>query len=326
MKKFVACVLVVVASCLLVLGCDRQVGNPVNPDLLDGSDGFSDFNPVDVDSQYTQDELDGMFADTIKEDNYSSLTISDYLAAEKMMITDFPDKALNLRGRTVISNTTSSPARFVGIITSFWPNGRMTTGSGYMVGSKHVLTAGHNVYFAQFGGYARAILFSPGLNRDVFPYGTSNVNASRTPRAWITSANKEADVSVLRLQHSLGYRTGWIYLEAWYSSDTSSRSCRMNGYDGDAFSYYGKPVQMTRSGTANVLQDWAFRATNRYAANFYAPAGSSGGLLWRVASGGIPVAIGVSTDGNAFGLSRSQGVRMTPALTDLVRAFKADYP
>jgi len=79
--------------------------------------------------------------------------------------------------RKQITDTTQYPWTTIGQLWMVFPNGETYTGTGTLIDGQHVLTAAHNLYGKDIGGWAKTVYFIPARNGDERPYG--NVAASR---------------------------------------------------------------------------------------------------------------------------------------------------
>ena len=57
--------------------------------------------------------------------------------------------------RTRVNNTTKVPYRWTAYLEATWKDGSVTTGTAFMVGINSAVTAAHNVYNTNKGGYAK---------------------------------------------------------------------------------------------------------------------------------------------------------------------------
>jgi len=74
--------------------------------------------------------------------------------------------------RQRINTTTEYPWSTIGQLWMSFPNGESYTGTGTLIDGKHVLTAAHNLYGKDIGGWAKSVYFMPARNGDDYPYGT----------------------------------------------------------------------------------------------------------------------------------------------------------
>lgn len=74
--------------------------------------------------------------------------------------------------RTRVMDTTSFPFEAQGQLIMQFPNGEEYTGTATLIDHQHVLTAAHNLFGNDIGGWARNVWFIPARNGDKKPYGT----------------------------------------------------------------------------------------------------------------------------------------------------------
>ena len=99
-----------------------------------------------------------------------------------------------------------------------YPDGREFVGSGVMVDSFHVLTAGHVVYDYAEGGWASQILVIPELNGSSEPFGTARMTYERTYDTWMSysqahpgsTSTNALDIGLITLDKTIGNETGWM--------------------------------------------------------------------------------------------------------------------
>jgi V8-like Glu-specific endopeptidase len=81
------------------------------------------------------------------------------------------------------------------IIETF-PNGRTQGVSGFMVDKTHVLTAGHAVYNAAFGGWITSATVTPDCQGNgAHPYGQAKEVRAGTFNSWVNWSNAHRDGS-----------------------------------------------------------------------------------------------------------------------------------
>ena len=62
--------------------------------------------------------------------------------------------------RTRVNNTTKVPYRWTAYLEATWKDGSVTTGTAFMVGINSAVTAAHNVYNTNKGGYAKGVILA----------------------------------------------------------------------------------------------------------------------------------------------------------------------
>jgi V8-like Glu-specific endopeptidase len=170
-----------------------------------------------------------------------------------------------LESRTVFSLIPvppNAPSPFTAIvkIEGTFPDGESYVGSGFLVDSYHILTAGHLVYEYDDGGFATRITVIPELYGTSEPFGEATVTKERTTPAWqaFSAAHPDMtgpdaqDIGLITLNRQIGNGTGWmsfghsndvsiynpgaIFDTAGYPADPAS------GYDGLHMAYSSGPI------------------------------------------------------------------------------------
>jgi glutamyl endopeptidase len=109
--------------------------------------------------------------------------------------------------RVRISDTDKLPWRMIAAL-SLKPKSPFTSmfvGTGWFVGPKTLLTAGHCVYSdSDFGGWIGSIEVSPGRNDAKFPYGTVTATRFSATKAWQDGSDPDYDIGCIHLDEPLG--------------------------------------------------------------------------------------------------------------------------
>jgi TPR repeat protein/V8-like Glu-specific endopeptidase len=109
-------------------------------------------------------------------------------------------------------------------------------GSGVMVGPRHVLTAGHNLYDHDRGGWATEVIFAPGRNEDTYPFGDARGRKLLTFKEWVDPVNRDKDaydLGLVILDSPLGDYTGWSGLLSGPVILFEGREMSLTGYPGN---------------------------------------------------------------------------------------------
>ena len=214
--------------------------------------------------------------------------------------------------RVRITNTAVYPWRVHASLRITAADNSMWIGTGWFVGPRILITAGHVVYIKGSGvpgrdGWVKKIVVMPGRNGSSLPYGSTVSSRLWTVNGWANSANHEYDYGAIILSSSLGNRTGWLGNGNW--SNLNNVGANISGYPGD------KP-----SGT----QWYAARRVDSSSARkvYYdidTAGGQSGSAVYRFHNGGrYGIAI------HAYGGSRvNSGTRINSAVFKNIKAWKA---
>lgn len=73
--------------------------------------------------------------------------------------------------RQRVTDTTAYPYITQGQLIMQFPNGKRYHGTGTLIDKQYVLTAAHNLFGNDIGGWANAVWFAPARNGDDVPYG-----------------------------------------------------------------------------------------------------------------------------------------------------------
>lgn len=198
-----------------------------------------------------------------------------------------PETQCGRDDRVRISPATGLPWRMICQLIIRRADGGGSRCTGWFIGPRTVMTAGHCVYSHSAGGWARSIEVVPGMDASNRPYGSLVGRSFRSVRGWTRNPDPNYDYGAIILPNgSLGSRVGWFGFAAL--SDSSLRNLLLNssGYSGD------KPI-----GTQWYNAGRITRVTNRRL--FYmldTASGNSGGPTWRFRNG-VRHAVGIHAYG-----------------------------
>lgn len=137
--------------------------------------------------------------------------IEETPALEPLQLLQFPpDRAIIGRDdRRLVNDTTSFPWKAICNLISTWRRDGQTfaaRGTGFLVGPRTVITAGHLVHsdtvpagLNQQLGWANQIEVIPGRNGDQRPFGSAMASAFGTTTAWIENRDRHWDIAVVSL-------------------------------------------------------------------------------------------------------------------------------
>jgi V8-like Glu-specific endopeptidase len=107
-------------------------------------------------------------------------------------------------------------------------------GTGWLVGPRTILTAGHCVYSTDFfGGWASAIEVSPGRNAATFPYGTIASRSFSSLDRWVEQQEPDFDIGCIHLEEAIGRQTGWFQVGTLPPEELERYLVNVSGYPGD---------------------------------------------------------------------------------------------
>lgn len=148
---------------------------------------------------------------------------------------------------------TGYPARCAVRLKVSFPNAE-GTGSGVLIGERHVLTAGHNVFAREHGGWAYTVECIPGQGA-IAPYDRRfEAILATAPQSWITAETQEEDWLLLTLGIPIGRALGWLSLASLPVSQLEGRRCACLGqyaarYEGKVSVYSETALHLTSKTT-----------------------------------------------------------------------------
>jgi len=132
--------------------------------------------------------------------------------------------------RTHIVETDEAPWRMVCALTIDGPAGTYL-GTGWLVGPRTIVTAGHCVYDAnEMGGWANKITISPGEDGDELPYGRLESTKFSTVDLWQKNQDPNFDISAIHLPEPIGDRVGWFQVASLTDDQLKDYMVNVSGY------------------------------------------------------------------------------------------------
>jgi glutamyl endopeptidase len=132
--------------------------------------------------------------------------------------------------RTHIVETDEAPWRMVCALTIDGPSGTYL-GTGWLVGPRTIITAGHCVYDAnQMGGWANKITISPGQDGDERPYGSLESTKFSTVDLWQKNQDPDFDISAIHLTEPIGDCVGWFQVASLTDDQLKDYLVNVSGY------------------------------------------------------------------------------------------------
>lgn len=220
--------------------------------------------------------------------------------------------------RVQITPVATGSYRAVVEIEVVWPDGTSSRGSGAMIGRNDVLTAGHAVYSAQHGGYAKDIYVFPGRDGLGTPYGFAMGTAAKTTPEWeafggfgneLAFAN---DVGVITLDRNVGDLVGW------YNYRSGGSAGQYTGAQVVSVGYPGDKPYATQWSVAGQVDESTGTALN-FTSGLDIFNGQSGSPVF--AAGSTTILAVVSNESNDG--KRNQAVRISDSFAATIAAFTA---
>jgi glutamyl endopeptidase len=112
--------------------------------------------------------------------------------------------------RARVVDTTAFPWRTVCKLIVTFKNGQKFSGTGTLVGRKHVLTAGHMIYSHENGGWPTMVEVIPGLDGTYMPFGKVYATKFQSFLYWVDSKDPNYDLALVTVNVEVGDTTGWL--------------------------------------------------------------------------------------------------------------------
>ena len=225
--------------------------------------------------------------------------------------------------RVAITDTDKYPWRMIAALRLIPrpPFSSSFIGTGWFIGPKTLLTAGHCVYSqTDFGGWIGTIEVSPGRRGSKFPFGTVTATRFSALTVWQTTSNPDYDIGCIHLDEPLGNTVGFFKLASLEDAQLDHAFLNISGYPGDRDNGKLQYFHANR-----VLKTSARRVY--YDIDTYG--GQSGSPVWmQEAQGSEPIAIGVhayGTGGTApsLGITANSGPRLIPEVVATIQEWLA---
>lgn len=143
-----------------------------------------------------------------------------------------PFSIIGTDDRTRVADTEAWPFSAIGKLVLNFPGGTVI-GSGTLIGSHHVLTAGHCIYDHKRGGWLKSGMFYPAQNQSVMPFGSSRVRKVVSVSGWVEKANPDFDMGILLLVDNLGLLAGALGCDVLSNDALLNKTVSVAGYPSD---------------------------------------------------------------------------------------------
>ncbi|HVF12942.1 MAG TPA: trypsin-like serine protease [Acidimicrobiales bacterium] len=223
--------------------------------------------------------------------------------------------------RVRILDTDLGPWRMICALRMRGPSGAGAIGTGWFIGPKTLLTAGHCVFSSHFfGGWASTIEVIPGLNGNATttaarPYGSVTSERFSSVDLWTAKEDPDFDIGCIHLDQPLGETVGWFSVGALPPEHLESFLVNVSGYPGDrgagAEQYHG------RNRVMQVTERRIFYEIDTYG-------GQSGAPVWiHEEDGSPPLAVAIHAYGTggtpaSVSTSANSAPRIIPEVLDKV--------
>jgi V8-like Glu-specific endopeptidase len=210
--------------------------------------------------------------------------------------------------RVQIKNTRTTPWNKICHLSIQTSTGKRYLGTGFIVGPRTIITAGHCVYFHSQGGWAKEIIVTPGRDGASVPFKSFKATSFRSVKGWVKNKSRNYDYGAIILPKNVMLPTTLGAFGFASLSSASLLNSKMNtaGYPGDKAAgtmwFHGDKV---KSVTPRTI---VYRADTM--------AGQSGSPVW-VNRNGKRIVVGIHTNGDKRGNSSTRIVK--PVFNNLKR-------
>jgi V8-like Glu-specific endopeptidase len=225
-----------------------------------------------------------------------------------------PETVIGVDDRVMIDPVTAPPWACICALKIVAQSGRVYVGTGWLIGPRTVVTAGHCVFMHDDGGYPSFVEVTPGMSGDRGPWGTSRAKKFRTVAQWTDERATAHDYGVIVLADDLGNKVdAWFTYAAPDDGQLRGTEANISGYPADKLRdnggqfhqyFHARPI---KSVDPNMLY---------YDIDTFG--GQSGSPIW-FNVGGRRVVVGIHTTGTPNGNS---GTRIRADVFDNLHQWK----
>lgn len=228
--------------------------------------------------------------------------------------------------RVRVLDTDLAPWRMICALHMRGPDGAGAIGTGWFIGPKTLLTAGHCVFSGQFfGGWASSIEVVPGCNgagADTAsqPYGAVASARFSSLDQWVEREDPDFDIGCIHLDAAKGTEVGWFSLAALPPEELQGYLVNVAGYPADRGA--GHELLHASGRVLRVSDRRVFYDTDTYG-------GQSGAAAWiHERDGAPPLAVGVHAYGAGgtpadLHLTANSAPRITQELLAVIQQWVA---
>ena len=194
-------------------------------------------------------------------------------------------------------------------------------GTGWLVGPRTVVTAGHCVHSVDdMGGWADRIVVTAGRDDNTAPFGRVTATRFSATDRWVASQSQDMDFDIgcIHLDTPLGDATGFFGVLALPAADLPDYQVNIAGYPGDLGG--GRYMYHHRNRVLRVTDRRLFYDVDTYG-------GQSGAPVWVYEPGDdTPKVVGIHAYGTggtplSFGIEANSAPRIIPEVATLIQGW-----
>ena len=229
------------------------------------------------------------------------------------------ESVIGVDERVRIMDTDLPPWRMICALRMRGPSGAGAIGTGWFIGPKTVLTAGHCVFSNHFfGGWASSIevipgLVGPGTDPKLRPYGSVTSERLSSVDRWIEAEDADFDMGCIHLDEPKGEEVGWFALGALSAEELTGYRVNVSGYPADRGAGFEQYHAANR--VLSVTDRRVFYEVDTYG-------GQSGAPVWvHESEGSPPLAVAIHAYGTGgtpanLSITANSAPRILPEVLD----------
>ncbi|TGE03830.1 trypsin-like serine peptidase [Hymenobacter fodinae] len=220
---------------------------------------------------------------------------------------------IGLDDRVRVNDTTVVPWKRICHLKIQAADGKNYLGTGFFIGPRTILTAGHCVYIHGHGGWARQIVVTPGRNDQAEPFKHYTSQAFRSVQGWVSNKSRNYDYGVIQLARtdSISPNIGAFGFGQFPDDFLLNKRLNTAGYPGDkpagTMWFNGRKAKGVTARTITYDMDTA--------------GGQSGSPVWFKSPDGSRIVVGIHTNGATSGNSAT---RITKPVFDNLKKWRLE--
>lgn len=215
--------------------------------------------------------------------------------------------------RVRVTNTKASPWKRICHLKIQTATGKSYLGTGFFIGPRTIVTAGHCVYIHSQGGWAQQITVTPGRNSTEAPFKSYTATSFRSVKGWVTGKSRNYDYGVIILPKdaAIPSEIGTFGFASYPDQSLLNKKLNTAGYPGDkpagTMWFHGRKAKAVTARTITYDIDTA--------------GGQSGSAVWVKLSNGKKIVVGIHTNGS---LSGNSATRITKPVFENLKRWRAE--
>ncbi|MBF2027366.1 MAG: serine protease [Oscillatoriales cyanobacterium C42_A2020_001] len=215
--------------------------------------------------------------------------------------------------RVRVMNTKVIPMKRICHLKIQAANGKSYLGTGFFVGPRTIITAGHCVYIHGQGGWARQIVVTPGRNEKEEPFKSFTATSFRSVKGWVNSKSRNYDYGAIILPKSAAVSSeiGAFGFASYSNASLLNKKLNTAGYPGDkpagTMWFHGRKAKSVQPRTITYDIDTA--------------GGQSGSPVWVRGNDNKRIVVGIHTNGSLTGNSAT---RITQPVFNNLKRWRAE--